>query len=181
MKTSEPKKTGTFCRIFRLWIAVSGKDSASTGHPARCPDCGTYFLAHSTLENTLRKTALHVPKETPAFLEHRILRSLEHRPPAPVFPWKPLLCGGAAAALLLLVCLQGPSPSVSPASVAKTPPSQSPDPLMHRVLRTQAEALMDADPLQVEAAALLADARQCIRFLQNRFLGLPDERDSAGH
>jgi hypothetical protein len=52
---------------------------------------------------------------------------------------------------------------------------------MHRVLRTQAEALMDADPLQVEAAALLADARQGIRFLQNRFLGVPDERGSAGH
>jgi hypothetical protein len=28
---------------------------------------------------------------------------------------------------------------------------------------------------------LLADARQGIRFLQNRFLGLPDERASAGH
>jgi hypothetical protein len=181
MKTSAPKKTKLPCRIFRVWIAVSGNDSASTSHGARCPDCRAYFHAHWSLENTLRKTALQFPKETPAFLEHRILRTLEHRPPASIFPWKQLLCGGAAAALLLLVCLQGPSPSVSPASVAETSPSQSPDPLMHRVLRTQAEALMDADPLQVEAAALLADARQGIRFLQNRFLGVPDERGSAGH
>jgi hypothetical protein len=40
---------------------------------------------------------------------------------------------------------------------------------------------MDADPLQIEATALLADAREGIRFLQNRFLGLPNERASAGH
>lgn len=183
MKTSAPKKTKLPCRIFRVWIAVSGNDSASTSHGARCPDCRAYFHAHWSLENTLRKTALQFPKETPAFLEHRILRTLEHRPPASIFPWKQLLCGGAAAALLLIVSLRGTPSSVPPppASVAKTTSAQSPDPLMHHVLRTQAEALMDADPLQVEAAALLADAREGIRFLQNRILGLPNERASAGH
>lgn len=179
MKTQEPKTAGIRCRLYRAWIAATG--TASSGHGTQCPDCRAYLLAHGTLENALRRAALEIPRETPAFLESRILRTLKDPQPKTVFPWRPLLSAGAAAALLAMVVMRGGNTVVAPPAteLAQTAHPQTQDALAHRVLRVKAEALMDADPLQTEADALLADARDGIRFLQNRFGGLPQEPRSS--
>ncbi len=181
MKNQETKTPGIRCRLFRAWIAASGTEPASAGHGAQCPDCHAYFLAHGTLENALRRAALEIPLETPAFLESRILRTLRDPHPKPFFPWRRLLWSGAVAALVVMVVLRGENTVVAPPAlpVAQTAPPQTQDAQVHRVLRAKAEALMDADPLQIEAAALLADARDGIRFLQTRFRGLPQDPPSS--
>lgn len=92
-----------------------------------------------------------------------------------------LLSAGAAAALLAIVVVRRGNTVVAPPAMvlAQTAPPQTQDARAHRVLRVKAEALMDADPLQTEADALLADARDGIRFVQNRFRGLQQDTRSS--
>lgn len=188
------------CRLVRQWCAIA--DPANSKHVATCADCRDYFQAVNALEAGLRREA-HVPSRDviapSAGLEREILRAVRASTAkvrsAPVRAWrgwKPVLLGGAAAAVLAIgatfvvlnrpameVAMTGPQ-STTAISTSNTVAAadaamlvDAVDTLSNKLTGSvipSAGAMVANNPLQQELGLVYADARSALDFLALNFL-----------
>ena len=186
--TPAPRLT---CRLARGAIAIFGDTTAGeprgpgSAHANACADCREYFAACDSLESSLRRDATRDWHEAPAGLEQNILRAVRQAAPAPrrTRPVWLALAGAAACALAAVVFFQdGFSPARPPVTDVK--PAEvvvavSPQQIWNN-LKPSANAVLAADPLQKEAAAVAADARTALNFLAQNFLPTAPDHPASG-
>lgn len=168
------------CRVARQWSALSGH---APRHVEACAECRAFFAAGDALESALRRTAHAERIAAPAGFEQRLVNAVNRAtrtapPPARrTSPWIGFFsfAAVAACAALAVVWLRPSDDPVATDLDATTLATASAviDALPFEALselRPRAEALLQQDPLQSEANAVVSDARVAVRFLALNFL-----------
>jgi hypothetical protein len=178
MKNSPENTPRLTCRLVRGCLATFGRTSdgdvrgPGASHVATCNDCQQFFSAGDAFDSLLKRDATSMMQVPPTGMEQRLLRAVREHAVAPrrgsatrYFSFA--LAGVAACGVAGVVWLQQPAqPAVQPKTSAENNTlaqvSETPAPSV--------SALMEADPLEREVDAVIADARQALRFLEQNFL-----------
>jgi predicted anti-sigma-YlaC factor YlaD len=204
MKTNPSDRPRFNCRLARIALSIFGDASAreprgwGAGHLASCADCQRYFHAAGDLEFALRRDAAPRWQEAPAGLEQEIIRAVRQAAPeksvrTPRRAWLSLAGAMACVAVAVLVYQRTPPPAISPpvAPGAATPVDSATLAAARQLIaavpgdifaqmQPEAQAILQADPLQGEVEAMKSDARAAVRFLARNFLPNAAEEPSTG-